>query len=75
QPLLQIPIIKIKLPIQHLQKTKNEKQKPTKILTPQNPQTIKTQLHLTPYPYQQPLPPLHQYIHQPLLTNYQHLYI
>ncbi|WP_222120367.1 hypothetical protein, partial [Staphylococcus epidermidis] len=55
EPLLQIPIIKIKLPIQHLQKTKNKKQKPTKILTTQNTQTIKTQLHLTPYPYQQPL--------------------
>ncbi|WP_398573788.1 Smr/MutS family protein, partial [Staphylococcus epidermidis] len=65
----------IKLPIGHLQKTKNKKQKPTKILTTQNTQTIKTQLDLTRYPYQQPLNQLHQYLHHPLLTNYQQLYI
>ena len=47
EAVVQMGIIKMKLPIEDLEKTKKKKEKPTKMVTRQNRQTIKTELDLS----------------------------
>ena len=54
-------IIKMKLPIEDLEKTKR-KRKPSKMVTRQNRQTIKTELDLRGYRYEEAVGELDQYI-------------
>ena len=67
-------IIKMKLPIEDLEKRK-EKEKPTKMVTRQNRQTIKTELDLRGYRYEEAVGALDQYIDQAVLSNYEQVYI
>ena len=66
-------IIKMKLPIEDLEKTKR-KRKPSKMVTRQNRQTIKTELDLRGYRYEEAVSELDQYIDQAVL-NYEQVYI
>ena len=54
-------IIKMKLPIEDLEKTKR-KRKPSKMVTRQNRQTIKTELDLRGYRYEEAVSELDRYI-------------
>ena len=66
-------IIKMKLPIEDLENEK--KKKPTKMVTRQNRQTIKTELDLRGYRYEEAVGALDQYIDQAVLSNYEQVYI
>ena len=52
EAVVQMGIIKMKLPIEDLEKTKR-KRKPSKMVTRQNRQTIKTELDLRGYRYEE----------------------
>ena len=74
EAVVQMGIIKMKLPIEDLEKRK-EKEKPTKMVTRQNRQTIKTELDLRGYRYEEALNELDQYLDQAVLSNYEQVYI
>ena len=75
EAVVQIGIIKMKLPIEDLEKTKKKKEKPAKMVTRQNRQTIKTELDLRGYRYEEALLELDQYLDQAVLSNYEQVYI
>ncbi|MFI9578131.1 endonuclease MutS2 [Staphylococcus capitis] len=75
EAVVQMGIIKIKLPIEDLEKTKKKKEKPAKMVTRQNRQTIKTELDLRGYRYEEALLELDQYLDQAVLSNYEQVYI
>ena len=66
EAVVQMGIIKMKLPIEDLEKTKR-KRKPSKMVTRQNRQTIKTELDLRGYRYEEAVSELDQYIDQAVL--------
>ena len=73
EAVVQMGIIKMKLPIEDLE---NEKKKKTyKMVTRQNRQTIKTELDLRGYRYEEALNELDQYLDQAVLSNYEQVYI
>ncbi|MDH9138006.1 endonuclease MutS2 [Staphylococcus epidermidis] len=72
EAVVQMGIIKMKLPIEDLEKTKKKKEKPTKMVTRQ---TIKTELDLRGYRYEEALNELDQYLDQAVLSNYEQVYI
>ena len=75
EAVVQMGIIKMKLPIEDLEKTKKKKEKTTKMVTRQNRQTIKTELDLRGYRYEEALNELDQYLDQAVLSNYEQVYI
>ena len=75
EAVVQIGIIKMKLPIEDLQKTHKRQKKPAKMVTRQNRQTIKTELDLRGYRYEEALLELDQYLDQAVLSNYEQVYI
>lgn len=75
EAVVQMGIIKMKLPIEDLEKTKKKNEKPTKMVTRQNRQTIKTELDLRGYRYEEALNELDQYLDQAVLSNYEQVYI
>ncbi|MEX3467113.1 endonuclease MutS2 [Staphylococcus capitis] len=75
EAVVQIGIIKMKLPIEDLEKTNKKKEKPAKMVTRQNRQTIKTELDLRGYRYEEALLELDQYLDQAVLSNYEQVYI
>ena len=75
EAVVQMGIIKMKLPIEDLEKMKKKKEKPTKMVTRQNRQTIKTELDLRGYRYEEAVGALDQYIDQAVLSNYEQVYI
>lgn len=75
EAVVQMGIIKMKLPIADLEKKQKEKPKPTKMVTRQNRQTIKTELDLRGYRYEEALTELDQYLDQAVLSNYEQVYI
>lgn len=75
EAVVQMGIIKMKLPIEDLEKTKKKKEKPSKMVTRQNRQTIKTELDLRGYRYEEAVSELDQYIDQAVLSNYEQVYI
>ena len=75
EAVVQMGIIKMKLPIEDFEKTKKKKEKPTKMVTRQNRQTIKTELDLRGYRYEEALNELDQYLDQAVLSNYEQVYI
>ena len=75
EAVVQMGIIKMKLPIEDLEKTKKKKEKPTKMVTRQNRQTIKTELDLRGYRYEEAVGALDLYIDQAVLSNYEQVYI
>ncbi len=75
EAIVQMGIIKMKLPIEDLEKKQKEKVKPTKMVTRQNRQTIKTELDLRGYRYEDALIELDEYLDQAVLSNYEQVYI
>lgn len=75
EAVVQMGIIKMKLHIEDLEKTKKKKEKPVKMVTRQNRQTIKTELDLRGYRYEEALLELDQYLDQAVLSNYEQVYI
>ena len=73
EAVVQMGIIKMKLPIEDLEN--EEEKKPTKMVTRQNRQTIKTELDLRGYRYEEALTELDQYLDQAVLSNYEQVYI
>ena len=74
EAVVQMGIIKMKLPIEDLEKRKRKK-KTYKMVTRQNRQTIKTELDLRGYRYEEALNELDQYLDQAVLSNYEQVYI
>ena len=74
EAVVQMGIIKMKLPIEDLEK-RRRKRKPAKMVTRQNRQTIKTELDLRGYRYEEALIELDQYLDQAVLSNYEQVYI
>ncbi|MBM0804690.1 MAG: endonuclease MutS2 [Staphylococcus lugdunensis] len=75
EAVVQMGIIKMKLPIEDLEKIKKKQEKPTKMIKRQHRQTIKTELDLRGYRYEEALIELDQYLDQAVLSNYEQVYI
>ena len=75
EAVVQMGIIKMKLPIDDLEKKKKQKETPTKMVTRQNRSTVKTELDLRGYRYEEALIELDQYLDQAVLSNYENVYI
>lgn len=72
---VQMGILKMKLPIEDLEKMKKKKETPTKMVTRANRQTVKTELDLRGYRYEDALIELDQYLDQAVLSNFEQVYI
>lgn len=75
EAVVQMGILKMKLPIEDLEKMKKKKEKPTKMVTRSNRQTVKTELDLRGYLYEDALIELDQYLDQAVLSNFEQVYI
>jgi DNA mismatch repair protein MutS2 len=75
EAIVQMGIIKMKLPLSDLEKTKKTQETPTKMVKRQNRQNIKMDLDLRGYRYEEALNELDQYIDQAVLSNYQQVNI
>lgn len=75
EAVVQMGILKMKLPIEDLEKMKKKKETPTKIVTRANRQTVKTELDLRGYRYEDALIELDQYLDQAVLSNFEQVYI
>ncbi|MEB7433956.1 endonuclease MutS2 [Staphylococcus pasteuri] len=75
EAIVQMGILKMKLPIEDLEKMKKKKEKPTKMVTRANRQTVKTELDLRGYRYEDALIELDQYLDQAVLSNFEQVYI
>lgn len=75
EAIVQMGIIKMKLPLSDLEKTKKTQEAPTKMVKRQNRQNIKMDLDLRGYRYEEALNELDQYIDQAVLSNYQQVNI
>ncbi|MDP4447634.1 endonuclease MutS2 [Staphylococcus hyicus] len=75
EAVVQMGIIKMKLPIKDLEKKEKVKEKPTKMITRSNRSTVKMELDLRGYRYEEALVALDQYLDQAVLSNYEDVYI
>lgn len=75
EAVVQMGIIKMKLSLSDLEKTKKTQEAPTKMVKRQNRQNIKMDLDLRGYRYEEALNELDQYIDQAVLSNYQQVNI
>ena len=75
EAVVQMGILKMKLPIEDLEKMKKKKEKPTKMVTRSNRQTVTTELDLRGYRYEDALIELDQYLDQAVLSNFEQVYI
>ena len=75
EAVVQMGILKMKLPIEDLEKMKKKKEKSTKMVTRSNRQTVKTELDLRGYRYEDALIELDQYLDQAVLSNFEQVYI
>ncbi|MEX2947931.1 endonuclease MutS2 [Staphylococcus warneri] len=75
EAVVQMGILKMKLPIEDLEKMKKKKETPTKMVTRANRQTVKTELDLRGYRYEDALIELDQYLDQAVLSNFEQVYI
>ncbi|MGS0650813.1 Smr/MutS family protein, partial [Staphylococcus arlettae] len=75
EAVVQMGIIKMKLPLQDLEKTQKTQEQPTKMVKRSNRQNIKMDLDLRGYRYEEALSELDQYIDQAVLSNYQQVNI
>lgn len=75
EAVVQMGILKMKLPIEDLEKMKKKKEKPTKMVTRSNRQTVKTELDLRGYRNEDALIELDQYLDQAVLSNFEQVYI
>lgn len=75
EAVVQMGIIKMKLPIKDLEKKEKAKEKPSKMVTRSNRSTVKIELDLRGYRYEEALSALDQYLDQAVLSNYEDVYI
>lgn len=75
EAVVQMGIIKMKLPIEDLEKTKKTKEQPTKMVRRQNRQDVKMELDLRGYRYDEAMVAVDQYLDQAVLSNYEQVYI
>ncbi|WP_194747520.1 endonuclease MutS2 [Staphylococcus chromogenes] len=75
EAVVQMGIIKMKLPIKDLEKKEKAKEKPSKMGTRSNRSTVKMELDLRGYRYEEALSALDQYLDQAVLSNYEDVYI
>ncbi|PHK50623.1 endonuclease MutS2 [Staphylococcus edaphicus] len=75
EAVVQMGIIKMKLPLEDLEKTKKTKTEPTKMIKRENRQSIKMELDLRGYRYDEAMVAVDQYLDQAVLSNYEQVYI
>ncbi|MEX6127965.1 endonuclease MutS2 [Staphylococcus saprophyticus] len=75
EAVVQMGIIKMKLPLEDLEKTKKTKSEPTKMIKRENRQSIKMELDLRGYRYDEAVVAVDQYLDQAVLSNYEQVYI
>lgn len=75
EAIVQMGIIKMKLPIKDLEKKEKTKEKPAKMVTRSNRSNVKMELDLRGYRYEEALSALDQYLDQAVLSNYEDVYI
>lgn len=75
EAVVQMGIIKMKLPLEDLEKTKKTKEEPTKMIKRENRQSIKMELDLRGYRYDEAMVAVDQYLDQAVLNNYEQVYI
>ena len=75
EAVVQMGIIKMKLPLEDLEKTKKMKSEPTKMIKRENRQSIKMELDLRGYRYDEAMVAVDQYLDQAVLSNYEQVYI
>ncbi|MDW4388048.1 endonuclease MutS2 [Staphylococcus saprophyticus] len=75
EAVVQMGIIKMKLPLEDLEKTKRTKSEPTKMIKRENRQSIKMELDLRGYRYDEAMVAVDQYLDQAVLSNYEQVYI
>ncbi|WP_436884101.1 endonuclease MutS2 [Staphylococcus pseudoxylosus] len=75
EAVVQMGIIKMKLPLEDLEKIKKTKEEPTKMIKRENRQSIKMELDLRGYRYDEAMVAVDQYLDQAVLSNYEQVYI
>lgn len=75
EAVVQMGIIKMKLPLEDLEKTKKTTSEPTKMIKRENRQSIKMELDLRGYRYDEAMVAVDQYLDQAVLSNYEQVYI
>lgn len=75
EAVVQMGIIKMKLPLKDLEKKEKTKTKPSKMVTRSNRSPIKMELDLRGYRYDEAMVELDQYLDQAVLSNYEEVYI
>lgn len=75
EAVVQMGIIKMKLPLNDLEKKEKAKAQPKKVVTRTNRSTVKMELDLRGYRYDEAMVALDQYLDQAVLSNYEDVYI
>ncbi|EGQ0330582.1 TPA: endonuclease MutS2 [Staphylococcus pseudintermedius] len=75
EAVVQMGIIKMKLPLSDLEKKEKAKEQPKKVVTRTNRSTVKMELDLRGYRYDEAMVALDQYLDQAVLSNYEDVYI
>ncbi|PCF65182.1 endonuclease MutS2 [Staphylococcus intermedius] len=75
EAVVQMGIIKMKLPLSDLEKKEKAKTQPKKVVTRTNRSTVKMELDLRGYRYDEAMIALDQYLDQAVLSNYEDVYI
>ncbi|RYR81317.1 endonuclease MutS2 [Staphylococcus pseudintermedius] len=75
EAVVQMGIIKMKLPLSDLEKKEKGKEQPKKVVTRTNRSTVKMELDLRGYRYDEAMVALDQYLDQAVLSNYEDVYI
>lgn len=75
EAVVQMGIIKMKLPLSDLEKKEKAKEQPEKVVTRTNRSTVKMELDLRGYRYDEAMVALDQYLDQAVLSNYEDVYI
>ncbi|EJJ6369974.1 endonuclease MutS2 [Staphylococcus pseudintermedius] len=75
EAVVQMGIIKMKLPLSDLEKKEKAKEQPKKMVTRTNRSTVKMELDLRGYRYDEAMVALDQYLDQAVLSNYEDVYI
>ncbi|MBU7228088.1 endonuclease MutS2 [Staphylococcus pseudintermedius] len=75
EAVVQMGIIKMKLPLNDLEKKEKAKEQPKKVVTRMNRSAVKMELDLRGYRYDEAMVALDQYLDQAVLSNYEDVYI
>lgn len=75
EAVVQMGIIKMKIPLKDLEKKEKTKEKTTKMVTRTNRSPVKMELDLRGYRYDEAMIALDQYLDQAVLSNYEDVYI